>query len=107
MIPALPEKPTAAMTALAPLPPARNSCERTGRTPKIAARAANMEAFLGQIVGVVNGTQCKHCKNGSGVWVLCVSVEGYFHGSCANCHYNNEGVRCSLRKFSARIQAFL
>jgi hypothetical protein len=101
VIPALLEKHTAAMTALAALPPARNPCEHTGCMPKIAACAANIEAFLGQIVSIINGTQCKHYKNRSGVWVLCVLVKGYFYSSCVNCHYNNKGICCSLCKFSA------
>ncbi len=101
MIPALPEKHTVAMTALAALPLARNPCEYTGYMPKIAAYAANIEAFLGQIVSVINGTQYKHYKNRSGVWVLYVLVKGYFYSSYVNCYYNNKGVCYSLRKFSA------
>jgi hypothetical protein len=103
VIPALPEKPTAVMTALAALPPAWNPCEHTGCTLKITACAANIEAFLGQIVSVVNRTQYKHYKNGSGVWVLCVLVKGYFYSSYTNCYYNNKGVCYSLYKFSAQI----
>ena len=29
--------------------------------------------------------------------MLCISVPGYFHNSYTNCHYNNKGVRYSLR----------
>ena len=28
-----------------------------------------------------------------------IIVKGYFSGSYTNCHYNNKGVRCSLRKY--------
>ncbi len=87
------------MTALAAMSPVRNPRTREGRTPKIHSRSANMEAYIGQIVGNVNRPQCSHCTNGSGVWASCITVEGYFNGSCANCHYNNEGVRCSFSKF--------
>jgi hypothetical protein len=98
-MPTLPAKTTGTMTALAAYNPVRNPQARTGHTPKPHARAANIEAYLGQIVSTINSPPCKHCKNGSGVWVLCVSVPGFFSGSCSNCHYNNEGIRCSQSRF--------
>ena len=59
-----------------------------------------MEAFLAQIVGTEHAADpCTHCASGSGVFAQCVTVEGLFSGSCANCHYGSEGARCSFRKF--------
>ncbi len=62
------------------------------------ACSANIEAYLGQLISTINRTPCTHYRNSAGVWALCVLVGGFFFSSCANCHYNNEGVRCSLSK---------
>jgi hypothetical protein len=87
------------MTALADMPLVRNAPIRQGRTLNLA-RSSNMEAYLGQLTGQENATPCMHCgQKSAGIWTRCVSVEGFFLGSCANCHYNNEGVRCSLRMY--------
>ena len=87
------------MTALAALPPARNPTTRPGRNTRLN-RDANIEANLAQITGQVNVPECAHCARENGVFALCVSAPGHLSGSCANCHYNNEGVRCSLREYS-------
>ena len=87
------------MTALAALAPARNPTTRPGRNIRLN-RDANIEANLAQIIGQVNIPECAHCARRNGVFVLCVSAAGQLSGSCANCHYNNEGVRCSLREYS-------
>lgn len=89
------------MTALAALPPARNPTTRPGRNARLN-RDANIEANLAQITGQVNVPECAHCARRNGVFALCVSAPGQLSGSCANCHYNNEGVRCSLREYSFR-----
>jgi hypothetical protein len=89
------------MTALAALPPARNPTTRPGRNARLN-RDANIEANLAQITGQVNVPECTHCAQRNGVFALCVSASGQLSGSCANCHYNNEGVRCSLREYSFR-----
>src|SRR5277367_2748438 len=89
------------MTALAALPAARNPTTRPGRNTRLT-RDANIEANLAQITGQVNLPECRHCAQQNGVFVLCVSVVGQLSGSCANCHYNNEGWRCSLRELSSR-----
>jgi hypothetical protein len=90
------------MTALAALPPARNPTTRPGRNTRLN-RDANIEANLAQITGQVNVLECAHCARENGVFALCVSAPGQLSGSCANCHYNNEGVRCSLREYSFRV----
>lgn len=60
----------------------------------------NCEAALaysrGQVMGGVSA--CKSCKRGSGPFAECVILEDHLRGSCSNCHYNAEGVRCSFRK---------
>jgi hypothetical protein len=89
------------MTALAALPPARNPTTRPGRNTCLN-RDANIEANLAQIMGQVNVPECTHCARRNGVFALCVSALGHLSGSCANCHYNNEGVRCSLCEYSFR-----
>ena len=60
-------------------------------------RMTNYEAALAQIVGTVNSRPCGNCSKGNGPFVLCVSRPGVFNESCANCHYNSLGKRCSLR----------
>jgi hypothetical protein len=101
-MPALPPKATGAMTALSALVIVRNPDLRLDRTLN-TTRPSNLEALLGQTVGQVNAVQCGHCQAGSGLWTECVSVAGFFSGSCANCHYGSEGARCSLRKYSITI----
>lgn len=96
-MPPLPARASRTMTRLYAFPPVRASVVREGRTVN-STRPSNMEALLGQVVGQVNPTACTHCAGGAGVWTLCVSVNGFFAGSCANCHYGSEGVRCSLRQ---------
>ena len=90
------------MTTLAALAPARNPTTRPGRNTRLN-RDANIEANLAQITGQVNVPECAHCARRNGVFALCVSAAGQLSGSCANCHYNNEGVRCSLREYYFRI----
>jgi hypothetical protein len=85
------------MTALAARSVVRDPEVREGRNLN-TGRPSNMEAYLGQLTGSENANPCSHCQKGAGIWVLCVSVGGFFNSSCSNCHYNNEGVRCSFRK---------
>lgn len=77
----------------------RDGCRPGRQAIKIKDRSSNRESYLAQCVGEVALEPCKHCKKGSGPYLLCVTVPGYLWESCANCHYNNEGVRCSFRKF--------
>jgi hypothetical protein len=90
------------MAALAALPPVRNPTTRPGRNTRLNWDA-NIEANLAQITGQVNILECAHYAWKNGVFALCVSAPGQLSGSCANCHYNNEGVRCSLREYSFRV----
>src|SRR5205814_1537750 len=96
-LPPLPGNPTAAFTALAALPPLRAANLRRPRVLDLR-RPSNREAYLGQCVGVASAAPCSHCARGYGPWDTCIVVTGQLLGSCANCHYGNEGKRCSLRR---------
>lgn len=93
------------MDSLHALPALRDALLRENRVLNLS-RPSNVEANLAQRVGAVNPTDCTHCARGLGPFLLCVSVVDYFGGSCAGCHYNNEGTRCSLRKFPACNSVF-
>jgi hypothetical protein len=61
----------------------------------------SVEAHLVQERGEVHQSRCNSCGNKSrpaGPWKECVSLEGFLRGSCANCHINGSGARCSLRR---------
>ncbi|KAI9652008.1 MAG: hypothetical protein M1829_001983 [Trizodia sp. TS-e1964] len=94
--PALPARPTALMNVLSALPPVRNAKLRPNLALNVGPKP-NVEAIMMQMVGAVAATPCRHCAKGNGKFVECVAVAGQAEGSCGNCHYNNEGVRCSLR----------
>ena len=70
-------------------------------------RPSNIEALCAYQVGEVNEPPCTHCERGIGIYQQCVSVKDFLNGSCANCHYNSEGTRCSLRKFTTPFQTLL
>lgn len=44
---------------------------------------------------------CKHCVAGKGPFASCVTLkmgdQQFSEGSCANCHFNKNGARCSFR----------
>jgi hypothetical protein len=82
---------------LAALPPLRTAHLRRPRVLNLD-RPSNREAYLGQCVGMPSAAPCRHCARGNGPWDTCVVVTGQFSGSCANCHFGNEGKRCSLRR---------
>lgn len=94
---AVPARITPTMRKLAGLPPRRTSTIRAGRT-LMTARPVNLIAYLAYRVGEVNSEPCDNCAGGAALWPECVSVEGYFSGACTNCHYNSQGVHCSLRE---------
>jgi len=97
-LPPLPRKPSDVTARLAALSAVRVAELRPGRSTNMD-RPANVEAAFAQVVGQLPaGGQCRHCVGGHGPWRVCVVVGGCFGGSCANCHYNSEGQRCSFRK---------
>lgn len=53
------------------------------------------ESFLAQAAGTRNKPACRSCAKAAGPFAKCVSVEGVFKGSCANCHYQFK--TCSLQ----------
>lgn len=80
------------------LEPIREPVRRKASFEVNLDRMPNLESALAQIVGRVNRTPCDSCSRGSGPFGLCVSVDGMLRGSCANCHYNSLGRRCSFRR---------
>lgn len=98
-MPSLPDRYTEIMAELVKLQSVRTPALRDGRVLN-TNRSLNMEAYMGQLAGRLSNNECIHCTRGAGPWDLCVVAEGYFGGSCTNCHYNNKGARCSLRKYS-------
>jgi hypothetical protein len=40
---------------------------------------------------------CQFYKRGKGPFSEYVILKGYLKGSCSNCHYNANGIYCSLR----------
>lgn len=100
-MPALPARPTAVMGILSTMPVQRAAANRAGRHVPNLSRGTNIEAIFGQIVGQVSPWPCTHCAGNHGPWTLCITVPGYFTGSCANCHFGSQGRRCSLRTYTA------
>jgi hypothetical protein len=72
---------------------------RAGRNMINLFQPQSCEAALAYSRGQIrHGVQaCRDCKTGRGPFVKCVVLRGYLKGSCSNCHYSAEGVRCSLR----------
>ena len=62
-------------------------------------RASNLEAYLMQAVGIWRNDAYKNCSQDDGPWEGCVAMDGYFSGSCANCHYNSMDPRCSFSTY--------
>jgi hypothetical protein len=60
-------------------------------------RKTNIEAVLAQAVGTGSTPACKSCEGNYGPFTSCRVVEGFLKGSCASCHFNDDGSRCSLR----------
>jgi hypothetical protein len=86
-----------AFARLLALPAFRVPAQHPGSSAINLDTPGNRDAYLAQAVGSVASPACSHCTKSNGAWVGCVVVPGYFLGSCANCHYNNEGPRCTLR----------
>jgi hypothetical protein len=84
------------------MPPKRTVELRTGIAKPVLSRIANREAVLAQAVGEVEISPCNHCKVGVGVFTDCVRVQDgdkhFLRGSCASCHANSLGKRCSFRR---------
>ncbi|KAG4440541.1 hypothetical protein IFR05_003957 [Cadophora sp. M221] len=58
------------------------------------------EAAFAQERGIPNiypCVQCEHLQN-TGIWVVCVSLPGFFGKSCCNCRWANEANHCSCHK---------
>jgi hypothetical protein len=70
----------------------------------------SIEAHIVQERGEIHESRCNSCgneKRPAGPWKECVSLKGFLHGSCANCHSSGAGARCSLRcKFNRFLDRF-
>jgi hypothetical protein len=95
-LPPASKKASGAIMAFSQMRAARHADPRTSKTLELQ-RSSNREAYLAQCVGAVQIASCKSCSKGHGPWKGCVVVAGYLKESCANCHYNGEGQRCSFR----------
>ncbi|OBT40133.1 hypothetical protein VE00_09949 [Pseudogymnoascus sp. WSF 3629] len=86
------------VTALAALPIVRDVFVKNTSSFTLA-RPANAEAWVAQHVGKEASSLCDHCGKGSGPFggLPCVVVDDHLGGSCASCHYNSSGRRCSFQ----------
>ena len=50
-----------------------------------------------QLRGQPAPAACEHCSKGIGPFTEYIVMKNIFSGSCANCHFNDLGTRCSLR----------
>ena len=92
----LPEKASAAARHLSTLTTVRPLAVRAGANFQVT-RTSNLEAALGYRAGAQSLQPCTRCSKGRGVFPSCVVVADRFGGSCASCHYGNEGSNCSFR----------
>lgn len=92
----LPTKPTKYMSELIAQPRVRGVFLRPGKVLKIN-RKPNQDAALGFTRGEKAEPACTSCKTGCGPFTECIVVPNMYKGSCTNCHYGSEGVRCSFR----------
>ncbi|KAL2760240.1 hypothetical protein ACRALDRAFT_1067162 [Sodiomyces alcalophilus JCM 7366] len=67
------------------------------------SRPSNREAVMMTIVGTAAPTECKSCTKKDGPFDGCFVVPGVARGSCNNCHWNSEGIKCSFRPPSANV----
>lgn len=70
-------------------------------------RSTNRDAWAGTAVGPVNSTACDRCQSEKGPWPQCISIDGYFSGSCTNCHYNSFTKKCSHCELSRHRARFV
>lgn len=89
------KKGTDELVSLIKMPWTRNPVLTKGGNVNLYSQV-NCEAYLAQGCGVPSPTPCFHCKKGGGPFSVCIVVPGYLNGSCAGCHYNGNGGRCSL-----------
>ncbi|RJE24684.1 hypothetical protein PHISCL_02999 [Aspergillus sclerotialis] len=93
-------KDSGAITKLKTLTIVRKVILRAGIKSLNLTRNPNREAVIAQAVGSTVKARCSHCSRGEGAFTECVqaTVDGeLLQGSCASCHANSTGARCSLR----------
>ncbi|KAK3394926.1 hypothetical protein B0H63DRAFT_62381 [Podospora didyma] len=74
---------------------------RTLSFPSSTGGRRNAEAALMMLKGLwkLPEDECLHCQAENGPFAQCVAIPGIGQGSCANCHYNCAGERCSFRQY--------
>jgi hypothetical protein len=90
-------------------PALRNAVPRDLEHLVNTTRPSNFEAYLCQVTGILRSDACKNCSQGDGPWEGCVTMDGLFGSSCANCHFSSMDARCSFSTyltFRARFRIF-
>lgn len=82
--------------------PIRRNVELRSEHSKLnLQRPSNRDAVLAQAVGEEEPRACNHCMKEEGAFRTCVTVKDEWglllQGSCASCHVNSAGNRCSFR----------
>ena len=98
-LPDLQDKPSRVMKELHSKEPRRTPVPRELSTSINTTRSSNYEAYLMQAVGDSRDDACRNCKKDDGPWEGCVTLDGFFGDSCANCHFNSMDQRCSFRTY--------
>lgn len=80
------------------LPELREIPWKSGTQPASANnRRESIAACIMATRGKIAQTPCTCCARGKGNFSFCISLPGWFNGSCANCHYGAQGSLCSFR----------
>lgn len=75
---------------------------------KSVKEGSNNAAAWAQTRGFQVSHACSTCAAGNGPFVSCVVLKNldcqhFFDGSCANCHFNKQGSKCSFRGCSLTL----
>jgi hypothetical protein len=105
-LPDLQDKPSRVIKELYSKEPRRTPVPRELSTLINTTRSSNYEAYLMQAVGDSRDNAYRNYKKDNGPWEGCITLDGFFGDSCANCYFNSIDQRCSfctyltLRAFS-------
>jgi hypothetical protein len=90
-------------------PALRNAVPRDLEHLVNTTRPSNFEAYLCQVTGVLRSDACKNCSQSDRPWKGCVTIDGLFDSSCANCYFSSIDARYSFSTyltFQARFRIF-
>lgn len=99
---------SASLDALAALPVVRSVPWKPGKelppdksteSPRYQTRGGCLLAMRGHVME----PRCSHCASPGSRLSLCVSLPGWYRGSCAACQMRAKGAQCSLRQSVARM----